>query len=65
MVLDPFCGSGNMLRAAWIEGRHYIGGDADAYWVRRATDSLRLPFEKRATDTSTIDDLPLFAYGAD
>lgn len=62
LVLDPFCGSGNMLRAAWLEGRRYIGGDSDDYWVRRASDALRLPFEpRRVKAENDLSGLPLFA----
>lgn len=62
LVFDPFCGSGNMLRAAWLEGRRYIGGDADLHWVERSRERLRMPFEKRQRATVTqFSDLPLFA----
>lgn len=62
LVLDPFCGSGNMLRAAMLEGRRYIGGDADLQWAERSRERLRMPFEKRQRATVTqFDDLPLFA----
>lgn len=44
LVLDPFCGSGNMLRAAWVNGRDFIGGDLDPHWARRAQDRATLPF---------------------
>lgn len=62
VVCDPFCGSGNMLRAAKIEGRQYIGGDADLHWAERSRERLRMPFEQRQRATVTqFDDLPLFA----
>lgn len=54
LVLDPFCGSGNMLRAAFVEGRHYLGGDSDAHWARKAGNWIPQPF-----------DLPLFAAERD
>jgi DNA modification methylase len=45
LVLDPFCGSGNMLRAAFVEGRRYLGGDSDAHWARKAGDWIPQPFD--------------------
>lgn len=44
LVLDPFAGSGNLLRGAFLQGRRYIGGDADAYWARVADTRVKLPF---------------------
>lgn len=45
LVLDCFCGSGATLRAAFVEGRHFIGGDSDAYWARRAGQDAMLPYD--------------------
>jgi site-specific DNA-methyltransferase (adenine-specific) len=45
LVLDPFCGSGNLLRGAYIEGRHYLGCDNDPQWARKAADWIPQPFD--------------------
>ncbi len=50
LLLDPFCGSGNMLRAAFVEGRQFVGGDLDLHWATRARNWATQPF-----------DVPLFA----
>ncbi len=62
VVLDPFCGSGAILAAAYQLGRHYIGGDMDANWVQVARNRCVSEFggKKRAAVTR-VDDLPLFA----
>lgn len=36
LVLDPFVGSGNSLRAAKELGRRYVGCDMDRSWAERA-----------------------------
>jgi DNA modification methylase len=39
-ILDPFCGSGTTLLAASQQGRHYIGFDINAEYVRMARRRL-------------------------
>jgi site-specific DNA-methyltransferase (adenine-specific) len=34
LVLDPFCGSGNVLRAAIASGRRAVGVDLEEKWIR-------------------------------
>lgn len=46
LVLDPFCGSGNMLRAAFVQGRRFIGCDMDSKWAWRAQDRITQPFAR-------------------
>mgnify|MGYP001591360642 CR=1 FL=1 len=41
VVLDPFCGGGNILVAAVACGRRVIGGDVDPAWARRAACAVR------------------------
>lgn len=61
LVLDCFAGSGATLHAARNLGRDYIGGDMDAYWVGRAQERLRLPFEpRRVQRDSDLSGLPMF-----
>ena len=40
IVLDPFCGSGSTLVAAKVAGRHYLGFDVDADFVKVAKERL-------------------------
>lgn len=60
LVLDCFCGSGSTLRAAVIEGRHYLGCEADAHWAAYARKFLSEPFTETITDNSDMSGLPLF-----
>ncbi len=39
-VLDPFCGSGTTCVAAAAQGRHYVGYDIDANYVKLAEQRL-------------------------
>lgn len=65
VVLDPFCGSGATLAAAYQLGRHYIGGDMDAHWVQVARNKCVSEFgAKRRASVTELDDLPLFAQKA-
>lgn len=53
LVIDPFAGSGTSLRAAFLEGRDYLGSDVSVEYVEKAQKRLAAPF--------TLDLLPISA----
>lgn len=62
VVLDPFMGSGTTALVARYHGRHYIGCELNAKYVRMAERRLRKPFEiQPAIEEIDMSDLPLFA----
>jgi len=64
VVLDPFCGSGTTLLAAYLEGRQYIGGDFAQRWVHRSRQRIAehtRPMQAAAVQHDDVSDLPLFA----
>jgi 16S rRNA G966 N2-methylase RsmD len=42
-VVDPFCGAGTTLLAAWAQGRHAIGCDIDPVSVKTARERVGAP----------------------
>ncbi len=43
LILDPFCGSGQTLKAAHYRGRHYVGYDISQKYVDLARQRLQQP----------------------
>ena len=61
LVVDPFCGSGATLAAAFQLGRQYIGCDMDAHWVEVARNKCVNQFgERKRSIITNLSDLPLF-----
>lgn len=61
VVLDPFMGSGTTALVARYHGRHYVGIELNAKYVRLAQDRLRLPLTPRLSEgENEWKDLPLF-----
>jgi site-specific DNA-methyltransferase (adenine-specific) len=67
VVLDPMCGSGTTGKMAMLTDRRFVGIELDpgyfAIAERRIADAARQARGefRTITDTSTVDDLPLFA----
>jgi len=61
VVLDPFCGSGSTLVAAKATGRHYIGFDINADYVRVAKERLAPDMFESLPDNTTEDNPVLVA----
>ena len=57
VVLDPFMGSGTTAVAAVNTGRHYIGYDTDASYVRRARERVASMVSAPARDRRTLKEL--------
>ncbi len=64
VVLDPFIGSGTTAVVAKGNGRHYLGAEINAEYIRIARERLRQPFERHHVIKETkLEDLPLFKMG--
>jgi site-specific DNA-methyltransferase (adenine-specific) len=61
VVLDPFCGSGSTLVAAKGTGRHYIGLDINADYVKTARERLAPDMFESLPDSDTEDNPMLVA----
>jgi site-specific DNA-methyltransferase (adenine-specific) len=57
VVLDPFMGSGTTAVAASATGRHYVGYDSDAEYVRRARERVSSLAPTEPTDRRTVKEL--------
>jgi modification methylase len=57
VVLDPFMGSGTTAVAASATGRHYVGYDSDAEYVRRARERVGSLAPTEPTDRRTVKEL--------
>ncbi len=57
VVLDPFMGSGTTAVAAVNTGRHYIGYDTDAGYVRQARERVESMVPEARRDRRTLKDM--------
>ncbi len=57
VVLDPFMGSGTTAVAAVNTGRHYIGYDTDAGYVRRARERIESMVPAAPRDRRTLKEM--------
>jgi site-specific DNA-methyltransferase (adenine-specific) len=57
IVLDPFMGSGTTAVAAVNTGRHYIGYDTDAGYVRRARERIESMVPAAPGDRRTLKEM--------
>jgi DNA modification methylase len=57
VVLDPFMGSGTTAVAAVNTGRHYIGYDTDAMYVRQARERVGSMVPEAPRDRRTLKEL--------
>ena len=57
VVLDPFMGSGTTAVAAVNTGRHYIGYDTDAGYVRRARERIESMVPAAPRDRRTLKEI--------
>jgi site-specific DNA-methyltransferase (adenine-specific) len=57
VVLDPFMGSGTTAVAAVNTGRHYVGYDTDADYVRRARERVASMVPVAPRDRRTLKEL--------
>ena len=67
LVIDPFCGSGATMIAARNLGRRAIGSDASQHWCHRTARRLARTmgeYQVVAAEDEPLDELPLFAAGA-
>ena len=57
VVLDPFMGSGTTAVAAVNTGRHYIGYDTDAGYVRQARERVESMVPEARRDRRTLKEM--------